>query len=96
MRWYFKLLIALAFIALFGLLIMLLWNALLPDLFGLKKIGFFQALGIFILSHILFGGHHPTHHSREQKLFHERFHKKLDRIRNSFYRRCETKERDET
>lgn len=37
-------------------LVMLLWNALLPDIFGVKSIGFLQALGLLILSKILFGG----------------------------------------
>nr|WP_241763982.1 hypothetical protein [Winslowiella toletana] len=37
-------------------LVMLLWNALLPDIFGVKSISFFQALGLLILSKILFGG----------------------------------------
>jgi len=40
----------------FGFLIMSLWNWLMPALFGLKQIGFWQALGLFILSKILFGG----------------------------------------
>jgi hypothetical protein len=36
--------------------VMLLWNWLTPALFGWKEIGFLQALGILILSKILFGG----------------------------------------
>lgn len=44
--------------ALFGasLLVMILWNALMPDLFGLPSIGLFQAAGLLLLSRILFGG----------------------------------------
>jgi len=38
--------------------VMLLWNWLTPVLFGWKEIGFLQALGILILSRILFGGFH--------------------------------------
>ncbi len=45
-----------AFIALFGFIVMWLWNWLMPTLFGLKTIGYWQALGIFVLSKILFGG----------------------------------------
>jgi hypothetical protein len=37
--------------------VMLLWNWLMPTLFGLTIITFWQALGILILSKILFGGH---------------------------------------
>ena len=39
-----------------GLLVMSLWNALLPAILGVKAIGFWQALGILALSRILFGG----------------------------------------
>jgi hypothetical protein len=42
--------------AVFGFILMTLWNWLMPALFGLRTIGFWQALGIFILSKILFGG----------------------------------------
>ena len=40
----------------FGLIVMLLWNALMPHLFSLGQITYCQALGILILSKILFGG----------------------------------------
>lgn len=33
---------------------MWLWNALIPDIFGLTVIGFWQALGLNVLSGILF------------------------------------------
>jgi len=41
-----------------GLLIALLqylWNTLLTDIFGLRAISYWEALGLFILSRILFG-----------------------------------------
>lgn len=45
----------LAFVALLlGLPLMWLWNWLMPDLFGLKEIGFWQAVGLNFLSSILF------------------------------------------
>jgi hypothetical protein len=44
------------FVAVFGLVVMALWNWLMPALFGLKTIGYWQALGLFILAKILFGG----------------------------------------
>ncbi|MEP7237124.1 MAG: hypothetical protein ABI685_04655 [Ferruginibacter sp.] len=40
----------------FGLLVMGLWNAILPAVLGVKAISFIQALGILLLSKILFGG----------------------------------------
>jgi hypothetical protein len=33
-----------------------LWNALMPHLFQLPEITFWQALGLFVLSRVLFGG----------------------------------------
>lgn len=39
---------------LMALPLMWLWNWLMPDLFGLAEIGFWQALGINLLSSILF------------------------------------------
>lgn len=36
--------------------IMLLWNWLIPGIFGLSPIDFWQALGLFALSRLLFGG----------------------------------------
>lgn len=41
---------------LFGLLVMLLWNALMPEIFGLKRISYWQGWGLLILSSILFKG----------------------------------------
>ena len=40
----------------FGFITMSLWNALLPAILGVKAITFLQALGILLLSKILFGG----------------------------------------
>jgi hypothetical protein len=45
-----------AMMALFGLFVMLLWNWLMPDIFGLKTITYWQAWGLLILSWILFKG----------------------------------------
>jgi MFS family permease len=52
------------FILLGGLVVQWLWNWLLPDIFGLRQITFWQALGLLALCRILFGsfgrggGHH--------------------------------------
>ena len=39
-----------------GFIVMHLWNWLMPPVFGLRIIGFWQALGLLLLSKILFGG----------------------------------------
>ncbi|MDR3324915.1 MAG: hypothetical protein LBS82_02855 [Spirochaetaceae bacterium] len=48
--------VALAVVAGFAALAMILWNRLLPDIFGLPAINYWQALGLWALSRILFGG----------------------------------------
>ncbi len=45
-------------LAIVTLVVMLLWNWLLPALFGFHSINFAQAMGILVLSKILFGGWH--------------------------------------
>jgi hypothetical protein len=49
-------LIAAVFIAVFSAVVMALWNWLVPSLFGGHTINYLQALGILILSQILFSG----------------------------------------
>jgi len=45
-----------AFLAFFGWVVMALWNALMPEIFGLKAITYWQAWGLLILSTLLFKG----------------------------------------
>jgi hypothetical protein len=46
----------LAFVAIGGTVVLLLWNWLLPTLFGWQQITFWQAIGLLALCRILFGG----------------------------------------
>jgi hypothetical protein len=48
--------LGLTIIAGIGAIVMLLWNGLMPGIFGLTGINFWQALGLFALSRVLFGG----------------------------------------
>jgi hypothetical protein len=41
---------------LFGFVLMWLWNWLMPEIFGLTTINYWQAVGLFILLKILLGG----------------------------------------
>jgi hypothetical protein len=43
-------------ITVFSAVVMRLWNWLIPPIFGLHTISYVQALGLLILSKILFGG----------------------------------------
>ncbi|MDR2718757.1 MAG: hypothetical protein LBB89_11960 [Treponema sp.] len=42
--------------AVFGAAVMLLWNALMPQIFAFPQISYLQAAGLLILTRILFGG----------------------------------------
>lgn len=50
--------LSLAILCVIGIIValplMLLWNWLLPDLFNIPEISFWQALGMFLLTGILF------------------------------------------
>jgi hypothetical protein len=46
--------VILAFI--FGYFVMLLWNWIMPALFGLPEIDYWMAFGIIILARLIFGG----------------------------------------
>jgi hypothetical protein len=45
----------------FSFVVMWLWNWLMPAIFGLHAIHFWEALGILVLSKILFGGFRGWH-----------------------------------
>jgi hypothetical protein len=67
-------------------LIMLLWNVLLPELFGIKTINYWQTAGLFIFIRLLFGGfgrfsHGVFHHFHGD---HERLQWKKEKLRNLF------------
>lgn len=77
-------LLVIAAICLFGLLVMKLWNWLMPEIFGLTTITFVQALGILVLSKILFSGLKPGggpgHAAKERwkgNFFRKRWEKKM-------------------
>jgi Ca2+/H+ antiporter, TMEM165/GDT1 family len=48
--------IVLVAVTAFSFAVMWLWNRLMPVIFGLHAISFWQALGLLVLSKILFGG----------------------------------------
>ncbi len=63
-------------IVVIGFLVMTLWNALIPELFGGPVLTFWQAVGLLVLSHILlrgFGGwKHGWRHDRWKRRFEEK------------------------
>jgi hypothetical protein len=61
----------LAFI--FGYFVMLLWNWIMPAIFGLPEIDYWLAFGIIILARLIFGGFgHGGHHHKSNH--HDRYY----------------------
>ena len=89
-RWIFKaakiVLLVLMVAAVVARVVMSLWNWLMPALFGLHVIGFWQALGLVVLSKILFGGFRgprgPHMHWRSRMM--ERWEKMTPEEREKF------------
>ena len=54
----------------FGYIIMLLWNRLMPQIFGVTTITYWQGIGLFILARILLGsfGSNNTNNSEPKKV----------------------------
>ncbi len=57
---------------LFGNVIMWLWNWLMPKFFGLRTIGFWEGLGLFLLARILFGFGGSGHGDDGEKKHHKK------------------------
>jgi hypothetical protein len=67
---------AVLFAFLFGLVVKVLWNWLMPAIFGLGMITFWQAFGIVLLAKLLFSGFTHSHRhddSRMERRFKDRF-----------------------
>jgi len=53
--------LAIVAVAVFGFIVMSLWNWILPPVTGWHPITYWQALGLLVLSKILFGGFRGGH-----------------------------------
>ncbi len=67
--------IGIAFVAALSVTVMLLWNTLVPSLFAGPVLGFWQAVGLLVLSRILFGGfrRHGWHGGWRHRMWRERW-----------------------
>lgn len=72
------------FALIFGYFVMLLWNWLMPEIFGLPEITYWKAAGIIILARLLFGG--MGHHNKSEK--HKKFKRKFE-CSDEFKRKAE-------
>ncbi|MFA5676095.1 MAG: hypothetical protein WDA65_06185 [Christensenellales bacterium] len=71
-----------AVFAAFGAIVMLLWNSLMPDIFGLVTIGYWQALGLALLGRFLVGGFGGKKEERREKTRSKKTHWKTQRQSN--------------
>jgi hypothetical protein len=74
-------------VTLFGFVVMGLWNWLMPAVFGLTTLGFWQAVGLLVLFRILFGGIRGGHGGRAHHWRHrmlERWEKMTPEEREQF------------
>ncbi len=67
------LIFAVAFAIVFAVLVKLIWNGLMPAIFGLTEITYWQAFGIIILAKLLFGGFGARHRDHWSKSKREHF-----------------------
>ncbi len=79
-----------------GLVVMLLWNAVLPGIIHAGPINYWQALGILVLSRILFGGFrffpNPWNRSRYTSMWREKWmnmsEEDKEKFREEWKKRC--------
>jgi len=73
--------LAVLFALVFGIVVKVLWNWLMPALFGLREITFWQAFGIVLLAKLLFGGvGHGHSHKDHREPFESRFQDRFKRF----------------
>ena len=70
---------------LFGFAVMWLWNWLMPELFGLPTLTFWKAVGVVVLSKLLFGGFGGSGSSKGGSSGSKRKKKKNDFSKWEFY-----------
>jgi hypothetical protein len=75
-------------VGVFGFVVMSLWTWLAPAVFGLQTISFWQALGLLILSKILFGGFRggPGHGGHWRRRMSDRWQQMTPEEREQFCR----------
>ena len=79
-------------LAVFSWVVMLLWNALVPSLFGGPSLRYLQAAGLLLLSRILFGGlrrhHGPWRHRAWRERWESLTPEERERLREKYARHC--------
>jgi hypothetical protein len=83
-------------VAALGWVVTGLWNILIPTIFGLPAIGFWQAMGLLLLSRVLFGGLRGWGgHGMRRRQWERMTPDERERLRQGFGRRCGRSEQRE-
>lgn len=86
--------LALLALAALSVVVMLLWNALVPSLFGGPALHYMQAAGLLVLSRVLFGGlrarhwHRPWGHRRWREHWESLTPEERARLREKYRGHC--------
>lgn len=92
----------LAFVFLAGLVVMLLWNAILPAaITGANKLNYWQSIGLLVLSKILFGGFRGKPGGGPGRFGNQQWHQKMqnmtpeerEKFRDEWRERCGRRKR---
>ena len=78
-------------LAILSWVVMLLWNALLPSLFGVRPLHYLQAAGLLVLSRVLLGGlraHGPWRHRGWRERWESLTPEERERLREKYARHC--------
>lgn len=68
----FMIIAAIIFLLLFGYGFMLLWNWLMPEVFGLPILSYWQAVGVLVMAKLLFGSFEGMNSKKGSKKTHKR------------------------
>jgi hypothetical protein len=81
----------LACAALLGVIVMLLWNCLIPNIFpGANAVNYWQALGLLLLCRILFGGFRGRGDWHEKREHWQRWQAMTPEERGQFFKNRES------
>jgi hypothetical protein len=98
-------LFVLAAVIIFPLVIMLVWNAIMPGIFGLGEVNFWEALGLLVLGKLLFSGFgfrkgYYGHRGHWRSHWHSKWERMTPEEEKTFYEkygyRCGWKRKHET
>lgn len=89
-----------AFLLAIGWLVMFLWNSILPEVTSVKRLTYWQAVGLLLLSKILFGSFRkPAPWSKKKEHWRKRWNNMSDAerqdIKDRWKKRCEHRRKKE-